>query len=538
MASVLQKKRTSPPETPPLSWRRCLAEVALIFLVFLIFGGASAPHNNEPHYLCRLKHFWNPAWCPGDLFLDSPDAHLVFVYAFGWVTKWLSLPATAWLGRVICWLGLAWAWQRMSWRVVSTPLASVLSAGLFVALIRKGHLAGEWVVGGVEAKCVAYIFVFLALAALVDGRWKWVWIWLGGATAFHALVGGWSGVVCCAIWLLDGRKETSFRETTFRQMLPGLALGTLIGLPGVVPALQLSAGQSPEVVAEANRIYVFERLPHHLALLSVPVAEIAQRFFRHGLLILSLAAMGALVTRIDLSPSTQRKLKLLRWFAWGAVCIAVLGVVLELAFWNHPLVAAKFLKYYWFRLTDVAVPLAVGIQVAAMVAAGIAQRKAWGAVALLLALAFGGWQVVDVCSTRNANPVPPADRKMHDYAAWVDACDWIAANTPEESLFLTPRAATSFKWRTGRPEVVTRKDIPQDAASMVQWFQRLCDIHNRQVGDKTKVYWSLGHQGTARIEHLAQKYQFDYVLTDNRRRLGLPIVYRNKTYVLYALRQE
>ena len=44
-------------------------EVLLILLVFFIVGGAPAPRVNEPHYLCRLKHFWDPTWAAGDLFL-------------------------------------------------------------------------------------------------------------------------------------------------------------------------------------------------------------------------------------------------------------------------------------------------------------------------------------------------------------------------------------------------------------------------------------------------------------------------------------
>ena len=98
-------------------WQR-LAEVLLILLVFFALAGDPAPHQNEPYYLCRLKHFWNPSWCAGDLFLDSPDAHLTFVWTFGWLTKWLSLSATAWTGRVFVWALLAWAWQRLSWRIV------------------------------------------------------------------------------------------------------------------------------------------------------------------------------------------------------------------------------------------------------------------------------------------------------------------------------------------------------------------------------------------------------------------------------------
>ena len=52
---------------------RQLAEVLLIVLIFFIATGDPVPSVNETHYIARLKHFWNPAWCSGDLFLESTD---------------------------------------------------------------------------------------------------------------------------------------------------------------------------------------------------------------------------------------------------------------------------------------------------------------------------------------------------------------------------------------------------------------------------------------------------------------------------------
>ena len=74
--------------------------------------------------------------------------------------------------------------------------------------------------------------------------------------------------------------------------MPGLVGGGLIALLGVVPALRLTWGESPEIVAKANQIYVFDRLPHHLALLALPTEELVQRLRRHAVL---LAAMWLLV---------------------------------------------------------------------------------------------------------------------------------------------------------------------------------------------------------------------------------------------------
>ena len=106
----------------------------------------------------------------------------------------------------MAWTLLAVAWQRFSSRLVAAPLAAVLSAALWVVLMRSAHFSGEWVVGGVEAKCFAYVFVVFALAELVCEHWNRLWMLLGLASAFHPVVGGWSTLICAGIWLVDGRK--------------------------------------------------------------------------------------------------------------------------------------------------------------------------------------------------------------------------------------------------------------------------------------------------------------------------------------------
>jgi hypothetical protein len=507
-----------------------LVEIALIMLVFFTLAGDPPPHVNESHYLCRLKHYWEPAWCAGDMFLESTDTQLVFIWAFGWITRWVSLPATAWIGRLLAWAFVAWAWQRLSWRLVPTRFASVLSAALFVTLNAQAQLAGEWVVGGVEAKSFAYGFVLLALGDLVDRRWNRMFLLLGAATAIHPLVGGWSTVVCGGLWafgeLRGQRSNTISRVRHFP--LPGLICGGLLALLGVVPALSLTWNEPADGVAEASRIYVFERLPHHLALLALPTEEYTARFVRHGLLLVVLAALGIGLRHHATSRIVQ--------FAWGAVLLAIVGVTIELAWSHEPMFAAKLLRYYWYRLSDFGVPAAVALAATALACEVMAQRKAFGTWCLLASVLYTGWYLSDVAGRRALDPLPPADARMADFKAWTDACEWIAENTSAGSLFLTPRLNHSFKWRTGRPEVVNRKDIPQDAQGILEWNRRIKDIYYYEgsVGLIGPID-SLGQLGDDRVRELAKKYGADYVLSDRSQLLSLPRAYRNEEYVVYRI---
>ncbi len=530
-----------PPPRQALPHR--FVEVLLIVLVFFIVAGDPPPHVNEPHYLCRLKHFWNPDWCAGDLFLESTDTQLVFIWTFGWVTRFLSLPATAWIGRLLAWTFLAWAWQRLSWRLIPRSLAAVLSAALFVALTSYAHLAGEWVVGGVEAKCFAYGFVLLALGDVIGLRWNRVLLWLGAATAFHPLVGGWSAVACGGIWLLSKGDILLFRPTRCMRrfstaerksrMSPFFFLcGGLLGAFGVVPALMLTWNVPADIVAETSRIYVFERLPHHLALLTLPGNEILLRLGRHAALLIALLVLSRATKNANQpTPPISRVVQ----FAWGAALLAAAGLIIEVALWNQPLVAGRLLRYYWFRLTDFAAPMAVALCATALIAAGLHRRRPWAAWGLTAALVLTGWHLSSVARLRALHPVPPADAKMRDYPAWVEACEWVADNTPPDALFLTPRLNHSFKWRTGRAEVATRKDIPQDAPSIVEWHRRIKDIYYTEIAGVEQPLDSLGILGSERVLELALRHGADFVLMDRGQLLSLPRAFWNEEYVVYRI---
>ena len=196
----------------------------------------------------------------------------MFYFTFGWLSLWLG-PAGAGLDRTdLTWLLLAWAWQRLSVAVVPRPWYSVLTAALFVCLIERCHMAGEWVIGGVEAKGFAYVFVFLGLEAFVRNRWNRGLLLLGAAAAFHVLVGGWAvgGRGRC---LAPACRAASPRlrppwacAPPLRSLWPGILGGLLLALPGLWPSLALDWGVDPQTARQAHEIYVFERLPHHLVL--------------------------------------------------------------------------------------------------------------------------------------------------------------------------------------------------------------------------------------------------------------------------------
>lgn len=528
----------SNPSAPANRWWG-VGESLLIVCIFYVAAGSPPPGVNEPHYLCRLKHAADPDYCRGDFFLESPDAHWTFVVAFAWLTNYLSLPVLAWCGRLAMWTALAWAWRRLSWTVVPRPLYAALGAAVIITGIAEGNFAGEWLINGFEAKPIAYVFVLLGLRAWVLNRWAAAWVHLGIASAWHVLAGGWSVLILALLWLACYRREFSLTA-----MAPWLVLGGAIALLGVAPALALNWGQPRDVTTEAAMIYVFERLPHHLAPLHKSPDWIAERAGRHaivvtlmvGLLLVRLADLRASTTSSSLWQAFRHDpAGRLTLFACGAMLLAIVGLTIEWMLWDHPEMAARLLRFYWFRLVDVAVPLALAALLSSCLAHLFDRGSRLAAAVFAVALAMTGTHLASETWDRVLDPTSKSDARMLDTQDWIDACRWIQENTPRDAVFLTPRHSQSFKWYASRAEVVTYKDIPQDAVNLLEWRRRRHDVFKPAGNSGLPWARTIGQLGTRRVRELAERYQFNYVIARHAYPLALPVVYQNETYVVYRV---
>jgi hypothetical protein len=516
---------------PPKWW--IAADILLVLAVFYLVAPSPPPGVNEPHYLCRLRHAVDPTYCPGDLFLESPDAHATFVLVLAPLARLMDFETLAWLGRLVNWAFMAWAWCRLSWAVVPRPLFAPLAAALMLAGIAEGNFAGEWLVKGFEAKTIAYVFVLLGLRAWLLNKWNWAWIHFGIASAWHALVGGWSVVILLGLWLVGWRREQSFAA-----MLPGLLIGGAISLAGVLPALALSAGVDAELKSEAAEVYVFERLPHHLAPLHKPAFWIAERATRHSTVAMLMALL--LVVRLHTLRSANTSIRddsatRIALYAIGAMVLAMIGLAIEFTLWNHSALSASLLRYYWFRLVDVAVPMAMALLWIRLLADMMADKQRHAPAMLALLLVLSGTIIGTRFYTFVKNPVADSDAPTKPVGDWLDICDWVRTETPTDAMFLTPRGGSSFKWHAERAEVVTYKDVPQNAEGLVEWRRRLYEVF-KPAGDASQPWVAgVGELGTPRVLELAEKYGIDYVLTTRDSPLSLPVAYDNATYVVYEI---
>ncbi|HID24064.1 MAG TPA: hypothetical protein EYP14_16915, partial [Planctomycetaceae bacterium] len=220
----------------------------LVFTSFAVYSAlrSPVPGVNEPHYLAKAKHFWQPDWCRGDLFLESSNPHLVFYYTFGRLAHWFPLAQAAWIGRAIGLALLAFGWSRFLRKLVPTSRAALWATWLYLALAACGNFSGEWIIGGIEAKVIAYGLDFLALAFVLEHRWTAAALCGGLAVSFHPVVGLWIAIcsffasvfvlaVPCPVSPADSEarhRPATFAPATMRQAGPATAAFVLGSLPG------------------------------------------------------------------------------------------------------------------------------------------------------------------------------------------------------------------------------------------------------------------------------------------------------------------
>ena len=531
MSETPQKTPLDRKQTLPV-WLTSVVEILLLVLLFYLFAPGGIPGTNEPHYLCKAKAFWDAGFCQGDVFLESADAHYLFYFTLGALTQFLTLTQSAIAGRLICWMAIAFGWSLLCYTIFRGRFWSLLAAGIFLLGLHYCHFAGEWLIGGVEAKCIAYAFLFAGLSCVVRQSWAPAWILLGFSAAFHVLVGGWGIVaaffswLCCRGWKQD-----------LKWQLVSLVGGFLVSLLGLVPALSLTLGADGEIVRQANEIYTFERLPHHLVFSHI--VEVSP-------LRLDLFLIQALVWGCFCWVGWEnRSFRVLNSFVLGTLLIASCALWIE---WfavqtrQHDL-AASLLRYYWFRLSDVLVPLSLGIGWTLISIRLIRNRHAVGAllVSLLscLVAAHVTWLFLDhsISKRSQADQLTlvsfeeshEINRKM--IRDWIDVCVWIRTHTPGNARFITPRRQSTFKWYANRSEVVAWKDVPQDAMGIVDWRSRFETV----FGPDTYRFGLATLDAEERLMQLGEQFGATHLVIERRhvreRKADLENRYRYRNYV-------
>jgi len=204
------------------------------------------------------------------------------------------------------------------------------------------------------------------------------------------------------------------------------------------------------------------------------------------------------------------------------------------------------LRYYWFRLPDVMLPLAVSVVVAFIaenlvsgqgrlgrLIGGPGLRRALVGVIFLAALVSAGSYRAgkirhDLKADRAAGQILPM-------------LSWIQENTPREAIFLIDPTLDKFYVYAERAQFVSVKHAPYQPGDELEWYKRilLCNQGQRPEKNGFEAYPELSinynRLSGEQIRAIAEEYGIDYYLSKERGDLGLERVHGEGGYSLYRI---
>ncbi|WP_437194041.1 DUF6798 domain-containing protein [Planctomicrobium sp. SH527] len=519
--------------TAKMSW---LPTVLIwIFLSGWLLCRVAIPAVNEPHYLSKAAHWWNPQWCAGDFFLESSNPHLVYYATFGALTQFFSFELTAILCRIIGMLIVAVGWQRMCTALTGNYWSGILALPVFMALQCMANLSGEWLFDGTESKVPAYGFLFWAIGEFVSNRFVRSSMFFGFAVSFHPIVGIWgiiaSIMACVSSYILTrtdffGTKDAPFPLAAIskRTLVLSITVGLICALPGLIPALLALTSDNPEASRIANRLQVGYRLAHHLDPTKFPKT-----------VYIFLTIIWVLLSR-DVPNSHQPSRWRLWWwrgFIFSAIIIAGVGVILGTG--PRPIALmpgvdwrCALLKFYPFRLADLFVPIAVSIAVTQAGLVWLRSNPTIPAIRVTVYSIFVGSLLIALL-----HPIPatnPSRLSKQGKDDWISTCKWIEQNTDPSSTLYSLDSGWAIKWYAKRPEYVNYKDMPQDAKSIVEWNNRLWTISNWRGAAMAD-----GKVTPSELEELRKSTGIDYLIAGEFGPIELDPVFQQGIYRVYRL---
>ncbi|HZS06205.1 MAG TPA: DUF6798 domain-containing protein [Blastocatellia bacterium] len=517
----------------PLLTILCIAGIAILIISFN--GGIGVGISNHVGLLPVVRRILNPDYLPGDFNISLRIYHhRVFAYL---------LAGLSWLAgeeRGIVFLHLVGAalLSASLWylcRVLRLPLTGYLAAGLFLAtgfLWTGSGLEENTFVGNTEIQppLFAHSFVLLAAAFLLQSRYRPAAFCAGMAVIFHLQI----GVICTlmiAPFYLVRLKSFGVRET-----VRIAALYLLPASPAILHLLEMMRQGllRPASSSYSLAYYIDFRHPHHFELMS------AAHALWVGGYVLVQAAVWYWLRR------TKRDEARL---AGGLLVMSLTLVALALVHFTDYYIIKndKIANIQFIRLSPlVTVFGALCLILLANVLARQGPRRggrAWlpGLVNACLILLALGWGTYATARDPDREFHPGVTRYSERKQDWVRICNWIKANGPRETVYLTPPGNDGFTALTDRSNVVEFKINPDGALYLTEWFERLKDLtggklaSDRGLKNRKPLNNAYAELSAEQLIALGAKYHAGYAVLPKASKVNFETLHENNGFRLVKL---
>lgn len=477
---------------------------------------------NEMDIIPYARSVYNQRWIPGDAYLsqDIPYRYL-FCYMIGFFADRFGMVETIFTGRLITYLLFSMVFFKL---IRLLELNIYLRIFTFIAFLRLFHRGfgdvDEWIVGGLETKVFAYCFAILGLTFFLKKDPKYGLFFSGIALSFHLLVGGYHLICLLPILLIDIIRD----KTYFKRLLvltPVYLLAASMGIYAIYDHLVTAVDENS--ARQAWDIYVNVRLPHH----TLPIFSNKTKI---------LMIIFTPLNLIILFNSCRYK-KFIAIYGLSSVGLLVIGLAIYFFFDD------QYLRFYWFRFSDVMLPFTSIILLMAMLHGFPAANhrpyihktvKIIGYV-FLIACSIGilykpikdGIKEITFNKQELKSRTCPDEKMMR----------WIKNNTPKHATFLTSPNQSYFYINAERSMWVSWKHFPQSPESIMRWYQKIKRLNGgvpvKSIHTLNNNFFKLTEQD---FFNIFKSYPgIDYILLPIEMHLKIPSVFATDKYRLYKM---
>lgn len=432
------------------------------------------------------------------------NEHWLFNRLFGFAATLVPIEILGWIGRIAVWfltlqilLRIGRLWQIPNW-------ATAVAIAFWLA-IGQSLVGDEWIVGGFEAKEIAYIFLLYALYYFSLNRTILPAVFLGFAFAFHPAVGMWSALAVGFALLWE--------KIPVKTLVKIVALTSIIALGGILPLISEQLAAQPDS-AESWRYIILVRFPWHFD----------PFYFSKSatLILLAMFAFNFAVFR----RSENCAMRFLLKFQTGLAIFFLAAFALR---W--------FEMFEWLRFLPVRLfPVFAPLFFAFTVFRARTLVKSDKSKIFIVLFVFAIFVRLDPFAASFA-------AIRNTYASWMVATDdfqmvsrWIAVNTPPNAVVIQPPNRRDVWYLSQRATIASY--AYQTFGRLDEWRERVADltgnavITDSQTGFET-VETAFNNLSENQINEIRKKYAATYLVS--RAEYSFPVVFQSGTYKIYLL---
>jgi hypothetical protein len=124
---------------------------------------------------------------------------------------------------------------------------------------------------------------------------------------------------------------------------------------------------------------------------------------------------------------------------------------------------------------------------------------------------------------------------------WIEVCDWVNANTPNDALFVSPPGNEGFSYLTSRSNIGEFKINPDGPQYLSEWYERLRDMAGGELPQgKGFENNRLLNQAYATLSEtqligLGEKYHISFAVLPKSSPVQKNVIYENRGYKVFKM---